>query len=561
MDRARIAPPDGDDPEPSAPAEALRADLQACFDATFETSATAMGIISCVENRYVRANQPLADLLGMTREEVLASDPYVLAQATTHPDDLVAEQKLFAELAVGARRTYRLEKRFLRPDGTSRWGVLTFTGIHGEPATPSSSARPLRFAVIQVVETTERRALEETLQRRESELQHAQKVDGIGRLAAGIAHDFNNLLTVIMGHAEIVKALTRAGTPVPRDPEVAASLDAILAASQRAASLTAQVLAHGRRERIARRSFVLSEAVGSLQRLLGLTIGAHAHIRVEQSLNAKGAILADQGQVSQVVMNLILNARDALAEGGQIVVATRDLVVDGDAERSGPPGPGAWVVLTISDDGHGMSPETRAQIFEPFFTTRADRPGTQGSGLGLATVYRIVSELGGCIDIESAPGHGTAVTIYFPRATLAVPVAQEPQHPPRAPNSRRVLVIEDEPSVRSLVAGVLLGAHHRVMVARNGEEALRLLETEQTPFDLVVTDLMMPSVGGLAVAQRLQENAKPPRMLFISGYNNHPPSELAAFGRFLPKPFSPAQLLEAVDEAFDEAFDEASGPA
>jgi two-component system cell cycle sensor histidine kinase/response regulator CckA len=562
---ARIDPPAADRQTlalRAAAAETRADELQAWFDVLVDTSATGMGIISSLENRYVRANRALADMFGMSIEEILGSDPYVLAQELTHPDEIVAEQKLFAELVVGERSFYRIEKRIRRPDGTTRWGLLTFSGIHDEPLGPATPVRPLRYAVLQLIDITDQKALSEGLLRRESELRHAQKIDGIGRLAAGIAHDFNNLLTVIMGHAEVLKTLTgreaRKATKPPAlapalESELVEGLDAILEASHRAASLTAQVLAHGRRGRITLTTFVLSEAVEMLQRLLGLTIGSH--VNIEQSLTAKGAILADQGQVSQVVMNLVLNARDAIAEGGHIALSTRDVVIGDDAGRPGPPGPGEWVVLQISDDGHGMSPEVRARIFEPFFTTRTERPGTQGTGLGLATVHRIVTEVGGFIDVESAPGRGTTMTVFFPRVESASPRATkagEPLRSAQVPNSRRVLVIEDEPSVRSLVAGVLLGAHYWVMVARDGAEALRLLESEREPFDLIVTDLMMPSVGGLTVAQRLQPRANHPRMLFISGYNTHPPSELLAYGRLLSKPFTPAQLLEATRRALEE---------
>jgi CheY-like chemotaxis protein len=197
-----------------------------------------------------------------------------------------------------------------------------------------------------------------------------------------------------------------------------------------------------------------------------------------------------------------------------------------------------------------MSPEVRDRMFEPFFTTRTDRPGTHGTGLGLSTVQRIVEEAGGSIDVESAPGRGTTVTVFFPRVAMPPVKAVGPDAPPRrapAPNSLRVLVVEDEPAVRSLVASVLLGAHYRVAVARDGEEALTLLASVQEPFDLIVTDLAMPSIGGMTLAHRLHEDGSSRhRMLFISGYSHHMPAELAVFGRLLPKPFTPAQLLEAV---------------
>jgi two-component system, cell cycle sensor histidine kinase and response regulator CckA len=557
---AFIEPPDHNSQRLSArvaAAEARAAQFQEWFNITLETAPTALGIISTLENRYVRANQPLADLLGMTIDDLLVCDPFEVGQRTAHPDDLIVEQKLFAELAVGARAFYRMEKRILHPDGTTRWVLVTLSGIHDEPLDPATPIKPLRFVVVQMNDLTDGKAMVETLKRREGELRHAQKVDGIGRLAAGIAHDFNNLLTVIMGHAGVLKDLVVDGTRTPPadelNDELNEGLDAILTACGRAAGLTAQVLAHGRRERVTLSTFVLSEAVAKLQQLLGRTIGSDIH--VDHSLSAQGAILADQGQVGQVVMNLILNARDAISEGGHIALTTRDVVVGEDAGDAGPPGPGAWVVLAISDDGHGMSREVRSRIFEPFFTTRSDRQGTQGTGLGLATVQRIVTEVGGFIDVQTTQGKGTTVTVYFPRVESApprVPVPEEPRRAEPVPNSRRVLVVEDEPAVLSLVANVLLGAHYQVVVARDGEQAMQLIETEREPFHLIVTDLVMPSIGGMTLAQRLSERGSRARMLFISGYSNHTPTELEAFGQLLPKPFTPAQLLEAVRGAIEE---------
>jgi CheY-like chemotaxis protein len=245
----------------------------------------------------------------------------------------------------------------------------------------------------------------------------------------------------------------------------------------------------------------------------------------------------------------VLNARDALPDGGRIQVSTQDVA------KGTLPGSGEWVALVVSDTGHGMSPEVQARMFEPFFTTRAERPGTQGTGLGLATVQRIVAEVGGRIDVRSASGEGTTVTVFFPRVASVqreLERAQAHLGPAAAPNSQRILVVEDEPSVRSLIGNVLLGAHYWVMVARNGEEALRFIDAEREPFDLIVSDLMMPSVGGVSLAKRLRERASPSRMLFVSGYSNHTPAELLPYGQLLPKPFTPSQLLAAVSRALDD---------
>jgi two-component system, cell cycle sensor histidine kinase and response regulator CckA len=519
------------------------------FDALVEPAPTAIGVICALENRYVRANAAMVDLYGVPLEELLNTDPFSLAFRMTHPDDLVAEQKLFAELVAGARRSYQFEKRFVRPDGTVRWGLLTMSALFAPSADPAVPVGPLSGVTILIVDTTERKALEAALARREGELRHAQKVDALGRLSAGIAHDFNNLLTVITGHGQVLKeSLSRTAMTTRSGPDPAEDVEAILAASERAAGLTAQLLAHGRRGPSPPRAFLLSELAGSQQRMLARTLGSH--VELEHTLTATGAIFADEGQVGQVVMNLVLNARDALADGGRIRLETRDLTLrEGASEET--PGPGEWVALVVSDDGHGMSAEVKARMFEPFFTTRGDRPGIQGSGLGLAVVQRIVTEARGHIAVDSTPGRGTTVSVFFPR--VAAPTHDlRPAAPLRAgpaPNSRRVLVVEDDPAVRALIGTVLLGAHYRVAVARHGEEGLDMLESTEEPFHLVVTDLMMPRMGGAELARTLRLRGASPHILFISGHGDHTPGDLRPYGSLLPKPFTPSQLLSAVADA------------
>jgi len=514
------------------------ADLERWLEVLFETSPVAMAIVSSAENRCVRVNQALADLYGMSVAEIMSSDPFSLAMRITHPEDVVREQAVFAEMIAGARRYYRIEKRYLRPDGSMRWGLLTFSGIFDESADVAMPRGPLRYVVIQVIDIDRDKQLEEALRRRDEELSHAQKIDGIGRLAAGVAHDFNNLLTVITGHAELLRRLVEA-TDVPATAAMREDLGAILAASKRAAGLTTQLLAYGRRSSVQPRTLSLSNEVATLQRLLARTLGAD--VQLEQSLLATGSVFADPGQLSQVVMNLVLNARDAIAEGGRVRLCTRD---EG----------GSWVALEVSDSGHGMTPEVRARMFEPFFTTRGDRTGTQGTGLGLATLHRIVTDAGGRIDVQSAPGQGTTVTVLLPRVPDGPPELEAPRPPGRAaapPNSVRILVVDDDPPVRTLLGSVLLAAQYWVAVARDAAEALRFVEEARVPFDLLVTDLQMPGVGGRALAEQLRERGSGMSVLFVSGYSPHMGVELSAYGELLAKPFSPTELLAAVSRALD----------
>jgi PAS domain S-box-containing protein len=542
---------------PDLPTRSLDVDaaqLEAWFDTLLENSHAGLAIISTLSNRYVRANQALSDLYGIPVAEILACEPFSMALRVTHPDDIVPEQKLFAELIAGTRRSYRFEKRFVRPDGSLRWGRLTFSGISTIDATAERPASVLRFVVIEVVDISDKKALEETLQRRDEELRHAQKVDGIGRLAAGVAHDFNNLLTVIMGHAGLLKQLAQGSAGTPNTPPIDADVDAILAAAERAASLTDQLLAYGRRTPVAPCALALSDAVATLQRLLDRTLGTG--VDIEQSLAATGCILADEGQIGQVVVNLVLNARDALPEGGRIRLATEDVHVAVQSVRDGAAlAAGEWVALSVSDTGHGMSPEVQARMFEPFFTTRTDRPGTRGTGLGLSTVQRIVAEAGGQVAVRSVLAEGTTVTAYFPRFARPEREIALPRMQARSlvPNNRRVLVVDDDSSVRSLIATILLGARYWVMVARDGQEALQFIEAERESFDLIVTDLLMPVLGGMALAKHVHALPRAaPQMLFISGYSQHMPADLSPYGSLLPKPFTPAQLLEAVQRALND---------
>jgi two-component system, cell cycle sensor histidine kinase and response regulator CckA len=552
---------DGDSGSRLAPAEQPGPlGLEPWVDVLFDTCSAAIGVVSVSGNRYLRANAALAELYGMSLEALLEADPFGLGMRLAHPDDLPAEQRLFAELVAGTRRFYRVEKRYVRPDGTVRWGLMTFSGLFAPAEQGSVSAPALVGAVVHIVDTTEHKALQETLVLRDAELRHAQKVDALGRLAAGVAHDFNNLLTVIIGHSEVLRQELARADRAHTALELNGDIAAISEAAERAAGLTAQLLAYGRREIAAPRRLILSEQVATLEQLLRRTLGAD--VEIEQQLEATGAVFADPGQLGQVIMNLILNARDALGASGRIRLATRDVVGEApgaareqSVEEAAEPAtrPGAWVVLSVSDDGHGMSDEVKARMFEPFFTTRADRPGMQGTGLGLATVQRVANDAGARIAVESAPGRGTTVSVFFPRAepppALAPAAAKAlATHP----GGRKVLVVEDEPSVRSLVATVLLGARYWVSVARDGAEGLEVATREAKPFDLIITDLMMPQLSGLALVKRLHELGHKPRVLYISGYTDEAAAELASYGKLLPKPFTPAKLLAAVAEALGE---------
>lgn len=382
-----------------------------------------------------------------------------------------------------------------------------------------------------VQDITERKALEQ-------QLQESQKMEAIGRLAGGVAHDFNNLLTAISGYSELVLKRLDPASPTYQD------VDQIYRAASRASSLTRQLLAFSRRQVLQARlldlNAIVSEMSGLLRRLIGEDIALATAL--EPGL---GKVKADRGQIEQVILNLIVNARDAMPNGGKVTVETRNY----DPSDS-PPGkhfdlqPGSYVVLSVSDTGTGMDSRVQAQLFEPFFTTK--EPG-KGTGLGLSTVYGIVRQSGGHIAFNSSPGQGTKFDVYLLRVGEAVdvepPIAAEP-HPMRG--NETILLVEDEDAVRQFIRVVLQRQGYTVMEARNGAEAIEISTRHSGPLDLMVTDIVMPEMGGLELARRLATSRPEMPVLYLSGYPNDSQSGVLSDGAFLRKPFSFDELAGKV---------------
>jgi PAS domain S-box-containing protein len=384
----------------------------------------------------------------------------------------------------------------------------------------------------------------------EEQLIQAQKMESVGRLAGGIAHDFNNLLTVIVGSTEV--ALTRAAeTKDARGP-----LKRVLESADRAAELTRRLLAFARKQPYSPVVLSLNECVAEAETMLQRLIGEDVDLRtrLETSL---WCVKADRGQIMQVLVNLAVNARDAMPGGGELDVATRNhrftSAVDGHPLMA----PGEYVSLTVADSGTGMTDEVQRHLFEPFFTTK--EPG-QGTGLGLATCYGIVKQNGGFIFAKSAVGRGSSFTVYLPRA-LGEPAVVEDRPPARwVPEGReRVLLVEDEPTVRAVVVQVLEALGYEVLEARDGEEALALARDSKdarSRIDLLITDVVMPRMGGLALAERLIAELPGLPVLYISGY----PARGAGYGGrldrnavLLEKPFTPQALASKVREVLERA--------
>jgi two-component system cell cycle sensor histidine kinase/response regulator CckA len=396
------------------------------------------------------------------------------------------------------------------------------------------AGRSVRLVVAQDI--NERQQLEE-------QLRQAQKMEAIGRLAGGVAHDFNNLLMVIKGHTEL---LLNALSPADQN---ARKIEQIDRAADRAASLTRQLLAFSRMQVLQPRAMNLNDIIGEMGKLIPRLIGEDIELVVRAAADL-GTIRADASQMEQIILNLAVNARDAMPHGGRLLIETCNAELD-DAYTNTRPTvqPGSYVLLAVTDSGTGMDPDTQARIFEPFFTTKEQGKGT---GLGLATVYGVVKQSGGFIWVYSEVGKGTSFKIYLPRVDQPAEKPGVPQPFTEAPRgTETVLLAEDEQDVREVAREFLESAGYTVIEARDGAEALRLAAERSGGIDLLVTDMVMPGMTGPQLAGRLQQQHGAVGVIYMSGYSEHAAAEAAQSGcsvRLLTKPFSRSALLRAARE-------------
>jgi signal transduction histidine kinase/ActR/RegA family two-component response regulator len=373
----------------------------------------------------------------------------------------------------------------------------------------------------------------------------AQKLEALGQLAGGIAHDFNNLLTAILGHAEFLK----------QDPGIGESsredIEQIEAAASRAAELTRQLLAFGRRQVLEPRPILLNEVVSDTMRMLGRVVGENIEVKVLLSPDL-ALTLADPSQVTQILINLVVNARDAMAQGGLLTIETRNVEVDvvTFGQHLDAP-PGSYVMLGVTDNGVGIAPENQPRIFEPFYTTKG--PG-RGTGLGLSTVYGIVAQSGGSISVYSEPGRGSTFCVYFrrladPAADVAMGQAARPAE--RLSGRETVLVVEDEDAVREFAARALRQYGYSVLVARRAQEALLIAAEHPGAIDVVLADVIMPRTSGPGLISQLRELRPAARVVFMSGFSENALGHhgvLESIHPFLQKPFSPEALARKIRE-------------
>ena len=454
-----------------------------------------------------------------------------------HPQDLERVVQSLVK-AVDEQQGHETEYRMIAADGRHVWLRDTFSPVveHGE-------VTKLRGLMVDV---TERRLAEEALQQSEEQLRQSQKMEAIGRLAGGIAHDFNNLLTAITGYGDFL--LKKLGTNDPLRREATE----ISKAAKRAADLTSQLLAFSRQQVLQPKALDLKEVVGDMEMMLRRVIGEHIEL-VMRLDSRKGSVMADPGQMHQVLLNLAVNARDAMPEGGELIVATADVDLD-EGYAAMHPGvkPGRHVMLAVRDSGAGMDEATMSRLFEPFFTTKEQGKGT---GLGLSTVYGIVKQSGGHIAVESSPGKGATFNILLPQVDQDPAESVSTQEvSDLSPGTETVLLVEDDDSVRDLAREILEMNGYTVLEASNGVEALELVECRPGEFDLLVTDLVMPLLGGRELAEKVLSRLPHTPVLYFSGYTDSAvlhQGELAAGTFFLQKPFTPAALAGKVREALD----------
>jgi two-component system cell cycle sensor histidine kinase/response regulator CckA len=488
--------------------------------AALNAAADAMAITDRAGD-LVWVNPAFTRLTGYSEREALGHNPRTLLKSGVH--DAAFYDEMWTTLLAG--RVWRGELTNRRKDGTLY--------VEDQTITPVTQAGEITHFVAIKRDLTETRKLE-------SQFLQAQKMEVVGRLAGGIAHDFNNLLTVINGTAEL--ALMDLG---PHHP-VRADFDRIRESGARAASLTRQLLAFSRKQ-IVRRELVdvgklLTDFRGMLQRLLG------EDIRLVVAVDAPIAyVSADPSQVEQVVLNLAVNARDAMLLGGQLTLGVTNVTLD-EAFAATHPGAktGPHVMLTVSDTGTGMAPETMARLFEPFFTTK---DAGQGTGLGLATVYAIVQQCGGTVWAESEPGSGATFRICLPAASVAETEAGTAAAPPPITGHETVLLVEDEDAVRDLATRILRSAGYTVLPERDGPSAIERLRSGGADVDLIVTDVVLPGMGGRELAEQLGKLRPNVPVLYTSG---HTDDTVLAHGvaqnlvHFIAKPYTVSALTNRI---------------
>jgi PAS domain S-box-containing protein len=482
--------------------------------------------------RYV---SPSYDRVFGRRREDLYAAPHAWYESV-HPDDRARVRA--ASERNEAAGSYDEVYRIVRPDGEIRW-----IRDRAFPVKDASGRLVRIFGLAEDV--TALRDAEDALRESEHRLMQAQKMEALGRLAAGVSHDFNNLLTVILGYAQIHLHRKADDDTVRRDFET------ILRAGEKGADLTRQLLAFSRSQVLRPRVLDLREVVRHMQPIVRRLL--EADIEISEWADADLAnVRADSGQMGQVLLNLVANARDAMPLGGTLWVELRNADVgEADAAQHPDVPAGRYVVLSVRDSGIGMDDATIERIFEPFFTTKE---GGHGTGLGLSTVHGIVTQSGGCLEVDSAPGRGSTFRVYLPRVDESAPAVRPPAPPRGIDGHETVVVAEDDDAVRTLIAQVLGARGYQVLTFASGRKALEELQRRSLPVALLLSDVVLPEMGGRELLQKIRETQPNVRALFISGYTDVEMVRRGSLARdvaFLSKPFTVEALLRSVRAALD----------
>jgi hypothetical protein len=493
------------------PAKQLLQDKDRKFQMLFEDHPQAMWVVDPKENRILEANTAAEALYGHTREQFrgMSLDAVLVNEEGGTPS--------------GSPRRHRTSSGRIIDVEIARHDI----DFGGHPA-----------ELVVLLDITGRRLLED-------QLRQAQKMEAVGMLAGGVAHDFNNLLTIISGYSQLILNALPAADPNHY------SAEQILKAGERAATLTRQLLTYSRPQGLQPRVLDLNKLVTGLSTLLRRLIGEDVDLQLALRPDL-GRVSADPGQIEQVLMNLVVNARDAMPKGGTLTIETANVELDESySGRHLAVKPGPYVQLAVSDNGGGMDEATQARLFEPFFTTKTSGRGT---GLGLSTVFGIVKQSGGNLDVYSVPDRGTSVKVYLPRLDQPAAVEAESSRRKVAKGSETVLLVEDEEMVRTLVRESLVRAGYRVMDTADPLEARRLSENYRGTIHLLITDVVMPKVSGRELAGELQAARQGMKVLYMSGYTDSGIVNAGILRKevaFLQKPFTPAALTEKVREVLE----------
>jgi len=487
------------------------------FAKAFRSSPLPETISTRAEGRYLDVNDAFLEMTGYDRDQVVGHTATELRFWLEPQERAEMIQQLAEHSGVSAFET----------KVRTRSGDIRLVEISAELIELQGS--PCVLAITHDV--TENKRLEE-------QFRQAQKMEAVGQLAGGIAHDFNNMLSVIIGYSDLLQERFDSG-PARK------GIDEVKKAAQRAASLTRQLLAFSRRQVLSPRVLNLNSVIDNLSKMLRHMIGEDIELRVVSG-SSLGSVKADPVQIEQVIMNLAVNARDAMPQGGKLIIATSNADLD-EAYASQHPSvrPGSYVLLSVSDTGCGMSEGTMLHIFEPFYTTKG--PG-QGTGLGLSMVHGVVNQSEGCIWVYSEPGKGTTFKIYLPRVDEAPSLEQPKVEHPIARGSETILLVEDEEPLRVLAAGILEGNGYSVLLASNGTEATKLAK-EHSHIDLLVTDVVMPGQSGSELAASLRNFLPNLKLLYMSGYTSDLITQhgvLETEAALLEKPFTKNVLLNKV---------------